>query len=91
MILKLFGKPVFLICKDFEEYKSKERRLLIEFEKVPFMLAKSEEELFNNIEQFDIKEYKNKCKLFDESIGLISSKGSSKKIVEIIKNQMENN
>jgi CDP-glycerol glycerophosphotransferase (TagB/SpsB family) len=62
--------PVFLFATDLEEYTSKERDFYIDYETLPFSIAKSNEELRKNIIAFDEHEYKNDVKFFFDEYGV---------------------
>lgn len=62
--------PVFLFVTDLEEYTSKERDFYIDYEKLPFSIAKSNEELRKNIVDFDEQKYKNDVKIFFNKYGV---------------------
>ena len=52
----LLDRPAFIFAIDLEQYK-KTRGLLDEFFSFPFPFAKSNDELLNNINEFDIDSY----------------------------------
>lgn len=84
----LANKPVFIFAKDLKEYIEKERKLIFKFEEIPFNIAKSEEELYNNIQKFSQEEYNKKCEKFYNSIGVVNNSNSSKEVVNIILKQI---
>ena len=85
----MINKPVFLLCKDFEDYKKNEREFCIDFTKVPFSIAITEEELIDNIKRFDNDYYIQKCKEFYSKYDLKNNPNSSKEIVKIIKREID--
>ena len=81
------SKPVFLFCKDYKEYMSKERDLLFDINKTIFPLSITEEELYDSINNFEILEYQKKCEEFfeREEIKYIKTNKASYNVVQIIK------
>lgn len=63
-------KPVFLYAPDKEEYINHERRLLIDYDSLPFDIAQNDEELSRAIEQFDQQAYDNRIDAFFEMHGV---------------------
>lgn len=86
--LSMAEKPVFLFGKDFEIFKKTERELDFQIEELPFLFAKTEDELLENINEFSIENYYNSSKKFYDKLGLVNNKNASKKIVEIIKEKI---
>lgn len=85
----MVNKPVFLLTKDLNDYKKRERNLDFELEQLPFPISKSEEELYKKIESFSEIEYKEACNMFYNMIGLVSNTKASFEVVEIIKSKIE--
>ena len=81
-------KPAFVLAKDIEMYK-KERDFYIDIYSMPFSVAQTEDELFNNIANFDKDKYVAKLDSFNEQRGSFDDGNASKRIVEIIKQGME--
>lgn len=86
--LAMINKPVFLLCKDINEYKKNERGLNFKFEELPFECAINENELFANIREFLVNKYEEKCNCFFNNINLIKTSKASDAIVEIIKDKL---
>lgn len=63
-------KPVFLLAVDREEYINKERTLLIRYDTLPFPIAESNEQLAENIRDFDPKEYERALDYFFAQYGV---------------------
>ena len=82
------NKPVFLLCKDFQNYISTERNLEFDIKELPFCLSTTESELLNMINSFDLDEYNNRVNSFFDKIGLVRSNKSSYEIYKIIKEQL---
>lgn len=82
------NKPVFLICKDLDEFTLNERKLLFNYNELPFIIAKTEKELFENIKNYSAEQQNKEWKKFYKKINMVNSNHSSKDIVEIIKKEM---
>ncbi len=63
-------KPVFLLAVDRKEYIDGERGLLIDYEDLPFSIAESNDELIQNMERFEQKEYEEKVQQFLDEYGV---------------------
>ena len=87
--LAMINKPVFLFCKDIEEYKKGDRELNFDFEELPFKCSINEQELFDNIRSFSKKDYEIRCEEFFNNINLVKNKDASGDIVRIIEKQLE--
>ena len=85
----MFGKPVFILAKDLEEYRAKERETEFELIDLPFTVANNEEELCMNIEKFSKEIYNSKCYDFYKKIGLVKNDNASVEVVKIIKEEMQ--
>lgn len=60
--------PVFLYAQDYQEYENERGKLLWDLHKLPFPLAKNDEELEEQISCFDIESYLKKLmKLFEQT------------------------
>lgn len=79
----LTGKPAFQFATDIEEYK-KDRGFYFELDKLPFPLAKSNDELENNIEAFNEVSYKEKLEKFYTDAGMIRDGKASERCAELI-------
>lgn len=58
----ILNKPCFLLAKDLEEY---DRGFYFKLSELPFMLAKNDNELKDNIATFDQKSYDNNAEIFN--------------------------
>lgn len=63
-------KPVFLYAPDKAEYINHERRLLIDYDSLPFDIAGNDEELCRMIKEFSQQEYDNRLDAFFERYGV---------------------
>ena len=86
----LVYKPVFLYTKDLNEYIEKERKLTYNIKELPFEFSTNEEELYENINNFNDKKYKKECDMFYKKIGIVHNSESAKEIVNIIKDKINN-
>lgn len=80
----LVNKPVFTIAKDFDNYIKNDRKMLYNIDELPFTMNKTEEELYNSIERFEMESYKKRLEQFYEKIGVVHNSDSAKDIVNII-------
>ena len=89
--LAVGGKPVFLLCKDYDNFISKERDLFFDMYELPFKLNLTEDELYDNIIEFSQEEYKNRCSEFfkREDISPIKTSTAAYDVVQIIKEKIK--
>lgn len=89
--LAIVGKPVFLLCKDYENFIKKERDLFFDMKELPFSLNLIEEELYKSIQEFSIDEYNKICAEFydRDDIKPVKTSQASYKIVQIIKEKIK--
>ena len=80
----LSRKPIFTFAKDIKEYITKERTLNCNIQDLPFPIAYTEEELYEEIQKFDMKKYLDKCDTFYEEKELKESGNASIKVVDEI-------
>lgn len=80
----LTEKPGFLLAEDYENYKDM-RGLYYPLEETPFPLARSEEELLENIAGFDEDAYKEKVRQFLHRKGTREDGNAAKRVVGLIK------
>ena len=79
----LSRKPAFIFATDIEKYNT-ERGFYYPLETTPFPIAKNNEELIENIKNFDYEKYKNEVELFLQEKGCIEDGHASEKIVDLI-------
>ena len=81
-------KPVFLFAPDRKEYINHERRLLIDYDTLPFPIAESNDRLCEAVRNFDQQEYDRKLDDFFEAYGIHedghASERAAKFILELI-------
>ncbi len=79
------GLPIFQLCKDRYNY---DRGFFLNPEELPFPYAETEDQLLDNIESFDEKEYQEKLKLFKEKVlGFQENGHASEAVVEWMLNK----
>ena len=76
-------KPAFVYARDLEEF-DEERGFYYPFSATPLSVAKNNDELINNITNFDEKTYKQSVKSFLEGKGCIDDGNAAKRVVELI-------
>lgn len=82
-------RPCFLYVPDLEEYQSKDRKLYFNVKELSFKIAKSNDELMDEIVNFSNEEYNKSLELFLNKIGSYENGKASQKIAELIKNKIE--
>lgn len=82
-------EPIFLYAPDRKEYIDGERDLLIDYDKLPFPIAESNEELFQCITDFDIKEYEKKVVEFLYNYGIHEDGHASERAARFIRGLLE--
>lgn len=79
----MLGKPCFLYATDIEKYN---RGYYFRFDEMPFPLGRNEDELLENIRNFDPEEYGRDIeRFFDDKIGMVENGTSSKALSEWMK------
>lgn len=82
-------KKVFLLAKDLDEFKAKDRNLLFDIKKdLPFSFSNDEDELIKNINSFDDKKYKSDIADFSKEVGLYEDGHASERVAKIILKEM---
>ena len=79
----LTGKPGFIFATDLEKYNNK-RGFYYPIETTPFPIATSNDELIENIRNFNIEEYKTKSELFLKEKGSVEDGKASERTVDLI-------
>jgi len=82
----LLKRPCFLYCPDIEEYTKQERKTYFTVRELPFDLAKTNDELVENISTFDADAYMRKLNGFAESIGSFETGKACESIARIMEN-----
>ncbi len=83
-------KPAFIYATDIEKYYNN-RGFQYSLSETPFLIAINNEQLINNIKIFDNENYKMEVEKFIKGKGCIDKGQASEKVVELIKNIIENN
>ncbi len=82
------GIPVLLYADDAKEYEANRGSFMWEKEALPFMIAQLEEELFENIERFDVLQYQKKVSVFMEKHEVIEDGKASRRVADLIEQWM---
>jgi len=77
-------KPCFIYANDIGKYE-KQRGLYYSFDKTPFLVAKTEDELFENIAKFDLNKFGIKTDEFMRKFNILNDGKASFRAVEFIK------
>lgn len=78
----LTERPCFLFVPDWKTYRENERNLYFELEELPFLHAKTNEDLLSHITSFNETIYKQRVKLFLTKVGSFERKEAAKKLLE---------
>lgn len=82
-------KNVFLLAKDIDDYMHNDQGFIYDYEKLPFSLAKSDDELEQNISNFDSKIYGNNCEAFFDQVGMVEDGKGDEYIANIIMSKVK--
>lgn len=82
--MAIANKVCFLHGKDIDNYLEKERELYFEFDELPFYFSKTEQELINNINTFNLADYNKNLKTFLVAVGVYEKGTASEELVERI-------
>lgn len=89
MDYSLFDKPIFLYCSDLERYLSTERDMYVKMDELPFSVARTNDELEQNILNFDRQAYLERLHNVYEKYGLCENGTASEKIVSMMCEKMK--
>lgn len=81
--------PGFIYADDLEEYVADRGDLFFDMYKLPFPLALNNEELIENIKQFDGEKYRKKTELFMKEVGIFEDGKASERVVDLIEGKFE--
>ena len=84
----LTKKPAFIFATDLDKY-NQERGFLYPLESTPFLIAKNNNELINNILNFDNNKYTELAENFLREKGCIDDGLSSARIVKLIQKELK--
>ena len=76
-------KPCFQFATDIDEYKN-DRNFYFEIDNLPFVLARSNDELESGILSFDEEKYREDMTRFFDSVGMVRQGDSAEKCAQII-------
>lgn len=80
----LTRRPGFLFATDMEQYEKKDREFFYPLDSMPFPLALNNEQLYENILNFDEDVFGRKCEEFLSDKGCIDDGHASERIVDAI-------
>lgn len=81
--MMLIDKPIFIYADDINEY-NKDRSFKFKFEELPFSCSENDDQLCDNIYNFDRFIYKEKVNLFKSRLGLYENGIASVKVASKI-------
>lgn len=81
----LTRKPAFIFATDIKKYNT-ERGFYYPLESTPFPVAKNNEELIKNIENFDLQKYQKDVEQFLLDKGCIEDGHAAERVVDLIEN-----
>ena len=84
------GKTCFLYATDVEAYRE-ERDYYFDLKELPFPLAQNNDEMEENILNFDEEKYQKELNQLFEKVGLCESGNASGQVVDYIQNWMKGN
>ncbi|MFV0238804.1 MAG: CDP-glycerol glycerophosphotransferase family protein [Lacrimispora sphenoides] len=76
--------PVFIYADDLEEYITERGQLMWDMHTLPFLVAKDNEQLVENIIKFDLELYKKRIDEFSREHGVVEDGHASERVVELI-------
>ena len=80
------NRPIFQFCTDLADYMKNDRDFYFKLEDLPFILAQTNEELYDAIISFDEKKYVEKLLAFKNQYEIYSNGTATKQLVEWIEN-----
>lgn len=83
----MIGIPGFIYADDLEEYIADRGDLFFDMYKLPFPVALDNDELIENIKQFDDEEYKKKTEMFKKEVGIFEDGKASGRVVDLIETE----
>ena len=84
----LTRRPAFIYATDLEKYND-ERGLYYPLESTPYLVAKNNDELTKNIENFDSELYNKELEIFLQDKGCIEDGHASERVVDLIEKIMK--
>lgn len=80
----MIGQPGFIYADDLEEYVADRGNLFFDMYKLPFPTALNNNELMENILEFDEEKYEEVLLQFMDEVGMSEDGKASKRVVELI-------
>lgn len=80
------SKPAFIYASDYEDYVNNDRHLYFQLTDTPFSIAKTTDELIQNIQNLDKLKYDKKVQEFLSKMGALEDGLASKKTVDFLHN-----
>lgn len=77
-------KPVFLYAPDLDKYLKEERSFLMNYDELPFPISYNNEELMNNVRNFNKSEYVKKLEAFFTKYGVHEDGHASERAARFI-------
>lgn len=86
----LTGQPGFIYADDLNAYIEDRGKLMFQLKEIPFPVAQDNDELINNILDFNENQYSEKAKKFIKDIGIIEDGHASERVVDLIIHECNN-
>lgn len=80
----LMRRPGFIFATDIESYCENDRGFYYPIEETPFLIAKNNDELIDNISKFDMEIYQSKVEAFLKDKGCVDEGKASERTVDLI-------
>lgn len=80
----MMKKPVFLYCPDIANYRQSDRPWVFEPEELPYSIATTTDELVDNINRFNQKQYEDCISRFLNQIGFEDNGNGDKVVADIV-------
>ncbi len=80
----MIGIPGFIYADDLQEYIADRGDLFFDMYKLPFPVALNNEELIDNIKEFDEENYRQKTEIFIKEVGIFEDGRASERVVDLI-------
>lgn len=81
--------PVLLYADDIQEYTQDRGKLMWNLDELPFAIAETTEELIYNINCFNIKDYKERVKIFMSKNGINEDGCAARRVVDYINQYLD--
>lgn len=82
--------PVFIYADDLEQYIEERGKLMWDMYSLPFSVARSNDELVENIARFNDGEYIKKVEAFSREHGVVEDGHASERVAELIEQFLKN-